>query len=333
VTTAAPRPAPAVAAATWNLTKIYGSGDAAVRALDGVSLQIPAARFTAIMGPSGSGKSTLMHLLAGLDTATSGQVMLGGTDLTGCSDAQLTALRRDRIGFVFQSFNLLPQLTAEQNIELPARLAGRPIDPAWRATLVDLLGIGRRLGHRPTELSGGQQQRVAVARALLGRPEVVIADEPTGNLDTVSGHELLDLLRGSVRSIGQTVVMVTHDPVAASYADEVVLLRDGRLAGVLPNPRPDTVLAALSSLSRSPAPDGPPPGSPHGQPQGGPPPGPPHGGPPPGPPHPGPPAAPHGRSTGPPDNRAIGALPGRPAALPAGPSAGPPAGPPMRAGG
>jgi putative ABC transport system ATP-binding protein len=192
-----------------------------------------------------------MHLLAGLDTATSGQVWLGATDLTSCTDAQLTALRRDRIGYVFQSFNLLPQLTAEQNIELPARLAGRAIDPGWRAMLINLLGLGNRLGHRPTELSGGQQQRVAVARALLGRPEVVFADEPTGNLDTASGHELLDLLRGSVRSTGQTVVMVTHDPIAASYADEVLLLRDGQLAGVLPNPRPDTVLAALSSLSRA----------------------------------------------------------------------------------
>jgi putative ABC transport system ATP-binding protein len=262
---AAPRPLHPVAASTWNLVKIYGRGDVAVRALDGVSLQIPAARFTAIMGPSGSGKSTLMHLLAGLDTASSGQVMLGGTDLTACNDAQLTALRRDRIGYVFQSFNLLPQLTAEQNIELPARLAGRQIDPAWRAMLVDLLGIGRRLGHRPTELSGGQQQRVAVARALLGRPEVVFADEPTGNLDTASGHELLDLLRGSVRNIGQTVVMVTHDPIAASYADEVVLLRDGQLAGVLPNPRPDTVLAALSSLSRAGGPQGRPASPPHGQ--------------------------------------------------------------------
>ena len=265
---AAPQHArPVVAASTWNLVKIYGRGDAAVRALDGVSLQIPAARFTAIMGPSGSGKSTLMHLLAGLDTATEGQVWLGATDLTACNDTQLTALRRDRIGYVFQSFNLLPQLTAEQNIELPARLAGRSIDPAWRSTLVDLLGIGKRLGHRPTELSGGQQQRVAVARALLGRPEVVFADEPTGNLDSVSGHELLGLLRGSVRNIGQTVVMVTHDPVAASYADEVVLLRDGQLAGVLPNPRPDTVLAALSSLSRPGGSDGRHAGGPQGRPR------------------------------------------------------------------
>jgi putative ABC transport system ATP-binding protein len=313
-TAAAPRSAPAVAASTWNLVKIYGRGDAAVRALDGVSLQIPAARFTAIMGPSGSGKSTLMHMLAGLDTATSGQVMLGGTDLTACNDAQLTALRRDRIGYVFQSFNLLPQLTAEQNIELPARLAGRSFDPAWRATLIDLLGIGQRLGHRPTELSGGQQQRVAVARALLGRPEVVFADEPTGNLDTASGHELLDLLRGSVRNIGQTVVMVTHDPIAASYADEVILLRDGQLAGVLPNPRPDSVLAALSSLSRAAAPNGQPAGGPQAQPVG----------------------APHGQPVGPPHGQHTGLPQGQPVGAPYGGPAGPPrgrhAGPQMRAG-
>jgi putative ABC transport system ATP-binding protein len=321
-TAAAPPSARAVAASTWNLVKIYGRGDAAVRALDGVSLQIPAARFTAIMGPSGSGKSTLMHLLAGLDTASSGQVMLGNTDLTACNDMQLTALRRDRIGFVFQSFNLLPQLTAEQNIELPARLAGRAIDPAWRAMLIDLLGIGRRLGHRPTELSGGQQQRVAVARALLGRPEVVFADEPTGNLDTASGHELLDLLRASVRNIGQTVVMVTHDPVAASYADEVVLLRDGQLAGVLPNPRPDTVLAALSSLSRAGGPPGPPAGAPHGQPAGAP-----HGQPA-GAPHGQPAGAHHGQPAGAPHGQPVGAPHGGPAGAPHGRHAGPP----MRAG-
>ena len=237
------------AARAVGLVKVHGRGDAAVRALDRVDLAIPAARFTAVMGPSGSGKSTLMHLLAGLDTATSGQVLLGDTDLTACSDAQLTALRRDRIGFVFQAFNLLPQLTAEQNIELPARLAGRRIDPAWRASLVGMLGIADRLHHRPTQLSGGQQQRVAVARALLGRPDIVFADEPTGNLDTASGHELLELLRGSVRELGQTVVMVTHDPVAASFADDVVLLRDGRVAGTVPDPRPDTVLAALSAVT------------------------------------------------------------------------------------
>jgi putative ABC transport system ATP-binding protein len=308
-TAAAPRSAPAVAASAWNLVKIYGRGDAAVRALDGVSLQIPAARFTAIMGPSGSGKSTLMHLLAGLDTATSGQVMLGGTDLTACNDAQLTALRRDRIGYVFQSFNLLPQLTAEQNIELPARLSGRSIDQTWRAMLIDLLGIGMRLGHRPTELSGGQQQRVAVARALLGRPEVVFADEPTGNLDTASGHELLDLLRGSVRNIGQTVVMVTHDPIAASYADEVILLRDGQLAGVLPNPRPDSVLAALSSLSRTAAPNGMSAGGPQAQPVGG--------------PHGQPVGPPHIQHTGLPHGQPVGAPYGGPAGAPRGRHAGP----------
>ncbi|GAA3090543.1 ABC transporter ATP-binding protein [Pseudonocardia yunnanensis] len=252
---AAGRPTPVAArhlrpaARAIGLMKVHGRGDAAVRALDGVDLTVPAARFTAIMGPSGSGKSTLMHLLAGLDTATSGHVLLGDTDLGACSDAQLTALRRDRIGFVFQAFNLLPQLTAEQNIDLPARLAGRRPDRAWRDHLVGLLGIADRLTHRPTQLSGGQQQRVAVARALLGRPEVVFADEPTGNLDTASGHELLHLLRTSVRDLGQTVVMVTHDPVAASFADEVVLLRDGTVAGWLPDPRPESVLSALSALS------------------------------------------------------------------------------------
>jgi putative ABC transport system ATP-binding protein len=240
---------PRAAVRAIRLVKTYGRGDAAVRALAGVDLAVPAGRFTAIMGPSGSGKSTLMHLLAGLDTATAGHVLLGDTDLTRCSDKQLTALRRDRIGFVFQSFNLLPQLTAEQNIDLPARLAGRRPDPGWRAALVDLLGIRDRLRHRPTQMSGGQQQRVAVARALLGRPEVVFADEPTGNLDTASGHELLHLLRRSVRDLGQTVVMVTHDPVAASFADEVVLLRDGLVAGTVPHPRPEVVLSALSAVS------------------------------------------------------------------------------------
>jgi putative ABC transport system ATP-binding protein len=238
-----------VCAATVDLVKVHGRGGSAVRALDTVSLRIPAGRFTAVMGPSGSGKSTLLHCLAGLDTATSGRVLLGDTDLATLSDAQLTAVRRDRLGFVFQSFNLLPQLTAAQNIDLPARIAGRRPDPMWRAALIDLLGIGDRLGHRPSELSGGQQQRVAVARALLGRPEIVFADEPTGNLDTASGHELLDLLRTSVRELGRSVVMVTHDPVAASFADGVLLLRDGRVAGSLPDPRPETVLAALSALS------------------------------------------------------------------------------------
>jgi putative ABC transport system ATP-binding protein len=236
---------------TADLVKTYGRGAAQVRALDGVSLDVPAGRFTAIMGASGSGKSTLMHLMAGLDTPTSGSVRLGGTELSRCSDAELTAVRRTRVGFVFQAFNLLPQLTAEQNVELPARLAGVRPDPAWRAHLVDLLGLRARLGHRPGELSGGQQQRVALARALLTRPEVVFADEPTGNLDTVTGREVLELLRHSVRELGQTVVMVTHDPVAASFADEAVLLRDGRVAGGLRAPRPEEVLAALAGLSGS----------------------------------------------------------------------------------
>jgi putative ABC transport system ATP-binding protein len=213
-----------------DLVKVYGRGAAAVRALDGVTLGVPAGRFTAIMGPSGSGKSTLMHLMAGLDTATSGSVELAGTELTTCSDAQLTAVRRDRIGFMFQSFNLLPQLTAAQNIDLPARLAGRRPDPAWRAELVGLLGLGPRLDHRPNELSGGQQQRVALARALLGRPAAVFADEPTGNLDTATGQEVLELLRHCTRDLGQTVIMVTHDPAAASYADGTIHLRDGKLA-------------------------------------------------------------------------------------------------------
>lgn len=246
-----------------NLVKTYGeeralgrrgrrraaASDSIVAALRGVDLDVPKGRFTAIMGPSGSGKSTLLHLLAGLDTPTSGRVLLGDTDLTSCSEAELTALRRDRVGFVFQAFNLLPQLTAAQNIDLPARLANRRPDPAWRDQLIDLLGLAGRLNHRPAELSGGQQQRVALARALLGRPEVVFADEPTGNLDTATGREVLELLRRSVDELGQTVVMVTHDPTAASYADTVVLLRDGEIAGTLTDPQPEAVLAAVSTTA------------------------------------------------------------------------------------
>jgi putative ABC transport system ATP-binding protein len=231
-----------------DLVKTYGRGPATVRALDGVSVALPAARFTAIMGPSGSGKSTLLHCLAGLDTPTSGRVLLGDTDLGTLTDADLTRVRRDRIGFVFQAFNLLPQLTAGQNVDLPARLANRRPDDGWRAALIDLLGLGDRLDHRPDQLSGGQQQRVAVARALLGRPDLVVADEPTGNLDTVAGQELLGLLRQSVRELGQTVVMVTHDAVAASWADQVLLLRDGRTAGMLADPTPERVLAAVGAL-------------------------------------------------------------------------------------
>jgi len=204
--------------------------------------------FTAIMGPSGSGKSTLMHCLAGLDTVTSGQVYLGDTELTALNDGQLTRLRRDRIGFVFQSFNLLPALDAEANIRLPMSLARQNPDAAWFSDVVSRLGLRERLSHRPSELSGGQQQRVAIARALLPRPDVVFADEPTGNLDSRSGAEVLSLLRSSVRETGQTVVMVTHDPAAAAYADRVVLLADGRLAGEITSPTTDAVLDALRSL-------------------------------------------------------------------------------------
>nr|WP_239078861.1 ABC transporter ATP-binding protein [Cellulomonas marina] len=230
------------------MTKVYGQGAGEVRALDGVDVDFAAGRFTAIMGPSGSGKSTLLHLLAGLDQATSGSVRLGGTELTGLDDDALTLLRRERLGFVFQSFNLLPMFTAEQNIVLPLGLAGARPDPAWLDTLVRTLGIAERLGHRPSEMSGGQQQRVAIARALVARPEIVFADEPTGNLDSRSGAQVLSFLRRSVRELGGTVVMVTHDPAAAAYADRVVLLADGRVAGEIADPTPDSVLSALDAL-------------------------------------------------------------------------------------
>ncbi|XXG10384.1 ABC transporter ATP-binding protein [Micromonospora sp. SH-82] len=242
-------PPPTTAVAAVDLVKVYGRGETSVRALDGVTVGFGRAAFTAIMGPSGSGKSTLMHCLAGLDTATSGQVLLGGTDLTRQSDRVLTRVRRERIGFVFQSFNLLPQLTAEQNIRLPLDLAGRDADPALYDHVVAVLGIGDRLRHRPSELSGGQQQRIALARALVTAPEVVFADEPTGNLDSTSGAEVLSFLRTSVRELGQTVVMVTHDPVAAAYADRVVLLADGRIAGDLDRPDRATIAGALQGLA------------------------------------------------------------------------------------
>ncbi|TWP46154.1 ABC transporter ATP-binding protein [Lentzea tibetensis] len=236
------------AAAANNLVKVYGKGDTAVRALDGVNVAFQAGRFTAIMGPSGSGKSTLMHCLAGLDNVNSGAVHIGQTEITRLNDRDLTKLRRDRIGFVFQAFNLLPTLTAEQNILLGLELAGRKPDRQWFNTIVDVLGLRDRLSHRPTELSGGQQQRVACARALVARPEVIFADEPTGNLDSRSGAEVLDFLRMSVRKLGQTVIMVTHDPVAASYADRVVLLADGRLAGEIHEPTAQSVISALTRL-------------------------------------------------------------------------------------
>jgi putative ABC transport system ATP-binding protein len=230
------------------LRKTHGSGETAVHALAGVDVAFGRGQFTAIMGPSGSGKSTLMHCLAGLDSASAGQVWLGDTELTGLRDEQLTTLRRERIGFVFQSFNLLPVLDAQENILLPMQLAGLRPDRAWLDAVIGRLGLRDRLRHRPHELSGGQQQRVAVARALLPRPDVVFADEPTGNLDSHAGAEVLDLLRSSVRETGQTVVMVTHDPVAAAYADRVVLLADGRLAGEVHQPTTDSIIGALRGL-------------------------------------------------------------------------------------
>jgi putative ABC transport system ATP-binding protein len=212
-----------------DLRRRFGEGEAAVDALDGVSLELPAGAFTAIMGPSGSGKSTLMHCLAGLDKPTSGTVTIDGVDLSTLEDKRLTELRRDKVGFIFQSFNLLPVLTAQENIELPLRIAGRKIDGEWRDQLVGTVGIGDRLTHHPSELSGGQQQRVAVARALVTKPAVVFADEPTGNLDSVASGEVLNLLRQSVDELGQTVVMVTHEASAAAVADRVVVLADGRI--------------------------------------------------------------------------------------------------------
>ena len=212
-----------------DLTRVYGEGEAAVHALRGVTLDFPAGQFTAIMGPSGSGKSTLMHLLAGLDTPTSGSVTVDGREIGGLNDKALTNLRRDRLGFVFQSFNLVPVLTAEENIRLPLTLAGRKTDDGWFDTLIESVGLGDRLTHHPAELSGGQQQRVAVARALVHRPAVVFADEPTGNLDTNSSEEVLGLLRGAVDDLGQTVVMVTHDAQAAAVAGRIVVLRDGQV--------------------------------------------------------------------------------------------------------
>jgi putative ABC transport system ATP-binding protein len=236
------------ATAAAGLTKVYGSGPTGVTALAGVTVQFLSGQFTAIMGPSGSGKSTLMHCLAGLDRPTGGIVTLGGNPITGLGDTALTLLRRERVGFIFQSFNLLPMLTAEQNIVLPLDLAGRKPDAAWLTTLVTALDIGDRLSHRPSELSGGQQQRVAIARALVTRPEVVFADEPTGALDSKNSARLLEFLRTSVRQYGQTVVMVTHDPVAASYAQRVVMLADGQIAGEISDPNPDRVLDALRRL-------------------------------------------------------------------------------------
>ncbi|WP_405523259.1 ABC transporter ATP-binding protein [Streptomyces canus] len=236
------------AARVVDAVKVYGSGDTGVRALDGVSVDFPAGRFTAIMGPSGSGKSTLMHCAAGLDTLTEGASYIGDTDLGSLDDRRLTLLRRDRVGFVFQAFNLVPTLTVEENIRLPLDLAGGKGDPEWIDTLIEVVGLRDRLRHRPAELSGGQQQRVAVARAFAGRPDVVFADEPTGNLDSRSGGEVLGLLGRTVRRTARTVVMVTHDPVAAAHADEVVFLADGRLVDRMESPTADRVLDRLKAF-------------------------------------------------------------------------------------
>jgi putative ABC transport system ATP-binding protein len=247
-TTGPTRDGTELAARAVDLVKVYGEGPTAVRALDGVTVDFPTGRYTAIMGPSGSGKSTFMHCLAGLDKVTSGQVYIGGTELSSLSDKQLTLLRRERVGFIFQSFNLLPTLTAIENVELPMALAGRKADRAWVDRVIDALGLRDRLRHRPSELSGGQQQRVASARALASRPSIVFADEPTGNLDSNASAELLGFLRRSVDDFGQTIVMVTHDPTGAAYADHVVFLQDGRVVDEMPNPTADKVLDLMKKL-------------------------------------------------------------------------------------
>jgi putative ABC transport system ATP-binding protein len=235
-------PARRVAARVQNLTKTYGTGQAKVVALDGVDLELYAGEFTAVMGPSGSGKSTLMHCLAGLDQLTSGQVLIGDTDLSSLSEKQLTELRRDRIGFVFQAFNLVPTLTARENIVLPTRLAGRKPDQARFDEVIAAVGLADRLEHRPSELSGGQQQRVAVARALAADPAIVFADEPTGNLDSATSAEILSFMRNATREMGQTIVMVTHDPSAAAYAGRVLFLADGRIVDDMADPTAERVL-------------------------------------------------------------------------------------------
>ena len=238
------------AARAVDAVKIYGKGDTAVHALDGVTVDFDAGGFTAIMGPSGSGKSTLLHAIAGLDDLTSGHVFIGDTNITRLGDRKLTELRRDRVGFIFQAFNLVPTLTAIENIKLPMSLAGRKPDKKWLKQVIETVGLGNRLKHRPSQLSGGQQQRVAVARALAAKPEIIFADEPTGNLDSRSGAEILSFMRQSVREFGETIVMVTHDAVAASYADRVIFLADGQIVDELYAPTPDAVLDRIKQIGR-----------------------------------------------------------------------------------
>ena len=237
-----------VAASARDLTKVYGSEEAEVRALDGVTVDLMKGEFTAIMGPSGSGKSTLMHCLAALDAPSSGDAIVDGTGLAGLNDKTLTTLRREKVGFVFQAFNLIPTLTAEENILLPLDLAGRKVDQQWFDAVIEAVGLRDRLRHRPNEMSGGQQQRVACARALVSKPSIVFADEPTGNLDSSSSAEVLGFLRRSVDEFGQTIVMVTHDPVAASYTDRILFLADGKIVDELRDPDRDTILERMGKL-------------------------------------------------------------------------------------
>jgi putative ABC transport system ATP-binding protein len=239
----------APAARAESMTKVYGDGPAAVRALDKVSVSFETGRFSAIMGASGSGKSTLLHCLAGLDTATAGRVWLGDTEITSLDEDARTVLRRSKVGFIFQAYNLIPTLTVLENIHLPQTIAGRRPDRRWLETLIDTVGLRDRLEHLPAQLSGGEQQRTAAARALAGRPAVVFADEPTGNLDTRSGAELLGFMRRAVREFDQTIVMVTHDPVAAGYADRVVFLADGRVVGEMLEPSPESVISRMRDLA------------------------------------------------------------------------------------